>query len=87
MTSFHSCDELFEAVRTLTEHLVASGHEDAAAELRSGFSLLNGLTDGWALFLESVEAVRTAHSATFDPADRRALDAIRVDVRRAVYRR
>ena len=49
----------------LLTRLDAGGHAEAAAELRRGFSCLNGLTDGWALFLESIEKVEAEHAARF----------------------
>jgi hypothetical protein len=84
---FRSADELFAAVRALIARLEADGEAGAAVELRSGFGALTGLTDGWALFLETIEQVRSAYAKRFSAQDRRTLDAIRSDVRREVYRR
>jgi len=61
--SLESTDEFFEAVAQLTAELEMHGHADAAAELRSGFGCLNGLTDGWALFLESIDKVQAPSEA------------------------
>jgi len=69
----------------LLTRLDAGGHAEAAAELRRGFSCLNGLTDGWALFLESIEKVEAEHAARFAGEERRELAAVRRAVRRAVY--
>jgi len=85
--SFHSLDELFQAVRDLMAALEAKGHAAAAAELREGFSCLNGLTDGWAMFLDSIERVRRDKSLRLDREDKKALDRIRGDVWKIVYRR
>jgi hypothetical protein len=86
MGSFRSNEELFRAVAELTAKLEAGGHLDAATELRSGFACVNGLTDGWALFLESIEKV-AGHAKRFAQDEREALAAIRTAVRTAVYRR
>ena len=85
-TAFSSNEEFFQAVRDLIVRLEAAGHPQAAAELRSGFGALNGLTDGAALFLESIEKVQAA-ADRFDRDDRLALEAIRRAVHAAVYRR
>lgn len=85
--SFGSAEELFAATRELITTLERQGHAASAAELRAGMGCLNGLTDGWALFLESIERVRAGEAKRFDPAARMALEKIRADVRFAVYRR
>ena len=80
-------EELFRAVAELASKLEAGGHLDAATELRSGLGCLNGLTDGWALFLESIEKVKATHAKRFAQDEREALAAIRAAVHTAVYRR
>lgn len=87
MTRFGSADELFEAVGALIESLRRTGHGQAAAKLQQGFASLNGLTDGWALFLESIEDVQDADSRNFIPGDKQKLDRIQKAVRAAVFRR
>ena len=87
MASFRSNEECFQAVRDLVTRLEQGGHHQAAAELREGFGCLNGLTDGWALFLQSIERVRATASTSFAPDDRRALETIRAAARAAVHRR
>jgi hypothetical protein len=79
--------EYFAAVRTFIAKLEADGHEQAARELREGYGCLNGLTDGWAQFLESIDRVRKTCSAGFDKDDRESLKMIRAVAYRAVYRR
>ena len=87
MASFGSNDEFFQDVRALVTRPESKGHQEAAAKLREGFGCLNGLTDGWALFLESIEGVRATASKRFDREDQRALEAIRAAAHVAVYRR
>jgi hypothetical protein len=86
MMAFESTGTLFQVVHDLVARLEAAGHPEEAGELRSGFGCLNGLTDGWGLFLESIDEVR-AERSRFDPEDRRALDGIRGAVRSIVFRR
>src|SRR5437763_450272 len=62
MAAFRSNEEFFQAVNDLIATLEAGGHQEAAAELREGFGCLNGLTDGAALFLESIEKVQASTS-------------------------
>jgi hypothetical protein len=84
---FGSSDEFLQRVSELIARLDALGQPDAAAELRDGLRCLNGLTDGWALFLESIERVQAAHASRFAAEDRNALDTIRAAARKALYRR
>ena len=49
--------ELFDAIEALQMSLVSSNNEQANALLAEGLSCLNGLTDGWAQLLESVDLV------------------------------
>ncbi len=51
------------------------------------FGVLNGLTDGSALFLDAIERVQSSHVERFTQDERKALAAIRAAVYRAVYRR
>ena len=87
MASFQSNDECFQAVRELIGRLEQKGHHEAAARLREGFRALNGLTDGWALFLEAIEGVQATASSGQDHDERRALEKIRKAAHSAVYRR
>lgn len=43
--------------------------ERRARELRDGFACLNGLTDGWAMLLESVDKVIAVHGKALAPGD------------------
>jgi hypothetical protein len=52
---FKSNQELLQATRDLTAALEKHGNASAARELRDGMAAINGLTDGWAAFLESVQ--------------------------------
>ena len=86
-TIFHSQQDFFQAMDVLIARLEADGHQQAAAQLRDGFRCLNGLTDGLDLFLESIEGVQATLAGRFDPNDRWMLEAIRVAVHAAIYRR
>jgi hypothetical protein len=83
--TLRSNEEFLRAVSELIARLDATGHADAAAELRDGLRSINGLTDGAARFLASVERVRSRAAARFAPEDQKALAAIRSAGHRAVY--
>jgi hypothetical protein len=85
MKTYASHDALFEATRDLAAQMQSANHASAAAELLSGLGAVNGLTDGWALFLESVERAGSQAEA-LPPAQAAELSAIRAGVRKAVFR-
>jgi hypothetical protein len=83
---FASPDEFFEAVTQLVSQLDATGQARAAAELRDSLGYLNGLTDGYAEFLRSIEGVRATYATQLTPDQNARLDRIRDATHRAVYR-
>ena len=83
--AFGSSTDFLSSVRDLIARLEATGHGAAAVELRQGLGGLNGLTDGIAQFLASVEKVQR-QSVRLAPEDEDALERIRNASRRAVYR-
>lgn len=83
---FHSSEEFFAAVDDLRARLERAGHVDAARELGEGLSGLNGLTDGWAFLLESIERVRATSATSFGAEEQRDFRRIRAAVRRLVFR-
>ena len=85
--TFGSSDELFEAVRSLIGEMRANGQTRVAEELEDGFKCLNGLTDGWALFLESIDAVLSSSLEGLTAPQSATLADVRAAVHRAVYRR
>lgn len=84
---FESNEELFQAVNELIAHLEKSGFNSSALELKKGFQSINGLTDGWALFLESIECVQKSHSINIDSNDLDKLQLIYETVYFAVYQK
>ncbi|HZN37409.1 MAG TPA: hypothetical protein VFD82_01325 [Planctomycetota bacterium] len=84
---FESSQELLEAVADLMTRLEAGGHVQALAEIRAGHRCLNGLTDGWALFLAAIEKVETTHALRWPRDEQKALKLIVKAVHAAVYGR
>ena len=86
MMTFSSNEEFFRRVAEIIARLVHSGHTEAAEEIQSGYSCLNGLTDGWALFMESIEKVLANHERHL-PADQSSeLKVMLKFVKKLVYR-
>jgi hypothetical protein len=80
MAPFDSREEFLQAVRELMTRLRASGHEDAIAQLKKGFKYMNGMADGWALLMSSIDTVQANFGPRFTPEEREALVAIRAEV-------
>jgi hypothetical protein len=84
---FKSNEELFYAVNELIANLEKHGSISAVQELKKGFQSINGLTDGWALFLESIESIQNSISANIDSNELDKLKSIYETVYFAVYRK
>ncbi|WP_150427885.1 hypothetical protein [Dechloromonas sp. CZR5] len=54
MRAYSSNEELFQHIRDLAAQLQEQGQATAAQALKDGLSSINGLTDGWALLMESI---------------------------------
>ncbi len=83
---FNSNEELFEAIRKLQKELLADGNKEAVSEIEEGFSCLNGLTDGWALLLESLNKAKNEYGSKFSIAQKKDIEKIYSCVRKVVYR-
>jgi hypothetical protein len=83
---FNSNQEFFDTLSELIAELRVP-HPLAAAELESGVRCLNGLTDGWALLLESIQKVKSEHSRGLAQAQRDTLKDLRITAHSVVYRR
>jgi len=86
MRQYESNEEFFGALRELIEKLDRDAHQHAAEELRRGFSCLNGLTDGWALLMESIDRTLAEDSDTMQSVYSDELKAMLRAVKKAVYR-
>lgn len=81
---FSSNEELFTAVEDLATRFESEGDLSSRDSLYDGLGLINGLTDGWHLFLEKLEEVRNSRSSDTKGSDE--LDLIISATRKAVYR-
>ena len=87
VAQFANNQEFFQFVRESILRLHRSGHSTAALRLSDGFRLMNGLTDGWADFLESVQGVQSEFGQALPPEERDALEVIRAAAYGVVYHR
>lgn len=84
---FHNNQEFFDFVHRLARDLEQDGNVAASAALADGISCINGLTDGWADFLEAVEKVQRNWSGSLSESDAERLERVREAAQLAVYRR
>jgi hypothetical protein len=87
MKEFKSNEEFFAAMRDLIDRIEKQGNAAATQELRSGFSCINGLTDGWALLMESIDKTIKANRNNIAHQEMSELHDMLKVVTKVVYRR
>ncbi len=87
MSEFKSNDDFFEALRDLVQRIENQGNYAAAEELREGFSCLNGLTDGWAMLMESIVKTISGSHGRIGSKEMSELKDMLTSVKKIVYRR
>jgi hypothetical protein len=87
MRQIESNDELILAAADLISSLESRGQRAAANTLRDGLRCVDGLTDGWALLLESTKTLQAEFSSSLDQSQRRQLQQIADAAFELVYRR
>lgn len=83
---FQSNKDLFEAIEELQKSLTSSGSEEAGELIAEGMSCLNGLTDGWALLLESLNTAASKYSSSFSKQQITELNKIQSAVHKVLHR-
>ena len=63
--TYKNNQEYFEAVEAFCIELSKSNQKSASECIHEGLSCVNGLTDGWWQFLNSLEKVKVNHSQSF----------------------
>ncbi len=86
MRDFKSNEEFFAALSDLVSRIEKQGNIVAANELRFGFSCLNGLTDGWALLMESIEKTVNGQRGKIGKTEISELSDMLKVVTKVVYR-
>lgn len=82
---FKSHEEFWRTVNELIAELEKSGNSLASDEMKNGKSMVNGLTDGWADFLKSIEKVKKQNSPRLSSTQRSTLKNIHREVYQRVY--
>jgi hypothetical protein len=82
---FKTNQDFFDAVRDLATRFEMEGDSQSKDRIYESLGLLNGLTDGWHLFLEKMEEIQHSRPANSDLNNELA-DIIST-TRSVVYRR
>jgi hypothetical protein len=82
-----AAEELFAVLGDLIDRIEKQGNAMAPRELRAGFSRPNGLTDGWALLLESIERTIAGNRGKMARPEMSELHHMLKAVKKTVYRR
>ncbi|HCG6644169.1 hypothetical protein O4N70_24925 [Vibrio parahaemolyticus] len=83
---FQSSLELIEYINQLKSNLIESDNTQASKVIEEGLMALNGLTDGWAMLLESIELVQSEFNSELNEYQLTMLDTIQNSLRKVVYR-
>ncbi len=78
--------EFFNDIQAFKSELEYIGEMEAAKEINDGMSLINGLTDGWAMFLDSLKKVNSEYSSSFTSEQKEELKHYIEITGKAVYR-
>ena len=78
--------DVFDFVEDLAHRIELGGNPKSAQEIRSGLGYLNGLTDGWAMFMESLEHSMPTQAPKLGPREITDLEDLLEYVRKIVYR-
>ena len=78
--------DVFDFTANLASRIESNGNIRVAEEIRKGLRSNTGLTDGWALFMESLERALSASSGHIGPRESEDLQDLLEFVRKAVYR-
>ena len=87
MRKYKTNTDFIIELRRVIVRLDEQGITGAAQELRSGLSCLNGLTDGYALLMESLEKTIKQYGNRIRGAEKAKLRNMLQVVKKTVYRR
>lgn len=86
MKTYPSNEDFLLDIAEIANRLHDCGQDEAAREIREGLTLLNGLTDGWALLMEAVARALSEHGRKLDAADVEELQELHATLRKMVCR-
>ncbi len=84
---YASNEAYFEAVKVLIVELRETGNEVDSSELDDGFHCINGLTDGWAQFLDSLPKLEQNREGQLSESQAAAITNLCETAYQAVYRK
>ena len=82
---FESQEELWQTIEELISSLKESGHSSSSRLISDGYQALNGLTDGWGDFLDSIKKVQK--NPGLSASQKKTLGHLHDAAYNAVYRR
>jgi len=85
--TYKSNEEFLKAYQDLVQRIEDNGQLEVAQRLRKGLSYLNGLTDGWALLMDTIDVAITDNHDVIDPIDMKELEEMFKSVKKVVYRK
>lgn len=83
---YHSNQEFFEDINRFQHELSNSGHENLVNDIQKGLGCINGLTDGWALFMKSLEGIADKYSSELSDANKQQLSEFLEITKKIVFR-
>jgi len=83
---FQSNLELIEYINKLKSSLIESDNILASKAIEEGLLTLNGLTDGWAMLLESIDLVKNEFNSELNECQLKMLNIIQNSLHKVVYR-
>ncbi len=86
MHRLSSSEELVKFLATAALRLDSEGDSASSTRLKDGVACLNGLTDGWALLLESVEGVLKSPGRPLSVESEASLREAQAVLKSVVYR-
>lgn len=91
MPVFNSSQDYFEAVQSYIDDLKASGYAEEAQTIQQAFRYINGLTDGWASYLDGLLTIESKMNSgklpNLTPAQCQRLKELTDFAYKAVYRK
>ena len=85
--TYASNQEYFDELLMLASRIEQSGNPNAAVAIRYGVTCSNGLTDGWAMLMESLEKALAMYGKSLPLDQATDLESAFEAARKAVYRR
>ncbi len=86
MRNYKSNEEFFREVQSLATKFEIDGKAKCSQALLRGLSSVNGLTDGWALFMDEVTLLIKNHSKELSRDDLKRLKDFQERLKKVIFR-